>query len=255
MCGLPRSSEVLYLQRGPSFVLILGSRLVYATMEQSCYKCGQLVEEGRPFCPHCAAPQIRVVVAETVPAIKPFAEPEGAAQGEAALPASQTVPVLAVPIQWSQSAQPCAIAALIAALSIVLKLMVPVIAAIGAGFLAVAFYRRRNPQIMVGPRQGARLGAICGLFCSGMMAVLLPLRVAVLHEGAEIHDALLEAVRQSAARNSDPQVQAALDFMRSPAGLAFMLALLLILGLVMLVLLGSLGGVLGGAVLGRRDRT
>jgi len=224
-------------------------------MEQSCYKCGQLVEEGRPFCPHCAAPQIRVLVAETAPALKRFAEPEGAAQGEAALPASQTVPVLAVPMQWSRSAQPCAIAALIAALSIVLKLMVPLIAGIGAGFLAVAFYRRCNPQIMVGPRQGARLGAICGLFCSGMMAVLVPLRVAVLHEGGEIRDALLEALRQSATKYTDPQFKPALDFMRSPAGLAFMVAFFLILVLVMLVLLGSLGGALGGAVLGRRDRT
>lgn len=252
--GLPRISEVLYLQLSPFFGSRLGLSSRYAAMEQSCYKCGQLVEEGRPFCPHCAAPQIRVVVAEPVP-VTSFAEFEGVAQGEAALPASQTVPVLAVPVQWSQSVQPCAIAALIAALSMVLKLMVPLIAAIGAGFLAVAFYRRRNPQILIGPRQGARLGATCGLFCSGIMAVLLPLRVAILHEGAEIREALLEAVRQSAARYSDPQFQPTLDFLRSPAGLAFMVALFLIFGLFVLVLLGSLGGALGGAVLGRRDRT
>ena len=36
-------------------------------MEQPCYKCGQTVEEGIPFCPHCSAPQIRVVVAEPAP--------------------------------------------------------------------------------------------------------------------------------------------------------------------------------------------
>lgn len=223
-------------------------------MEQPCYKCGQLVEEGRPFCPHCAAPQIRVVVAETVPSVKSFAESDPAEFGDARLPASETVPVLAVPMQWSKSAQPCAIAALIAALSMVLKLMIPLIAGIGAGFLAVAFYRRRNPHIAVRPRDGARLGAICGLFCSGMMAILLPLRIAILHEGPEIRDSLLEGIQKSAARYPDPQLQTTLDFLRSPTGLAVMLAFALILGLVILVILGSLGGALGGAALGRRDR-
>lgn len=224
-------------------------------MEQSCYKCGQLVEEGRPFCPHCTAPQIRVIVAETMPAAKSFADVTAPAQGENGLPASETVPVLAVPIQWSRSVQPCALAALIAALSMVLKLMVPLIAAIGAGFLAVAFYRRWNPHIGVGPRQGARLGAICGLLCSGMTAILLPVRIAILHEGAEVRDALLEGIQKSAVKYPDPQFQASLDFFRSPAGLAFLLAFALIAGLVILVILGSLGGALGGAVLGRRDRT
>jgi hypothetical protein len=224
-------------------------------MEQPCYKCGQLVEEGRPFCPHCAAPQIRVVVAETAQAIRPFADSEAAQASAGRLPAAETVPVLAVPVQWSKSAQPCAIAALIAALAMVLKLMVPLIAGIGAGFLAVALYRRRNPHIVMGPRTGARLGAICGLLCSGMTAILLPVRVIILHEGGEIRDKLLEGVQKSATKYPDPQFQATLDFFRSPAGLAFMLALTLIAGLVILVILASLGGALGGAVLARRDRS
>jgi len=177
-----------------------------------------------------------------------------ARSGQSALPASETVPVLALPIQWSQSAQPCAIAALIAALAMVLKLMVPLIAAIGAGFLAVAFYRRRNPEAAVNARSGARLGAICGLFCSGMTAVLTALRVALLHEGEAVRNALLEGIRQAAAKYPDPQFQASLDFMRSSAGLTLMLAALAIFGCVTILLLGALGGTLGGAMLGRQDR-
>jgi hypothetical protein len=224
-------------------------------MEQPCYKCGQTVEEGVPFCPHCGAPQIRVVVAEAAPSLA------GSGGGEAALvhpshaSPEQTVSGFDVPASWSQAAKPCALAALIAALAIVLRLMVPLIAALGAGFLAVAFYRRQNPQAAIRAASGARLGAIAGMFCSGMTAVLLALRVLILQEAGEVRNALLEGIRQTAARYPDPQFQASLDFLRSPTGLVFMLVMFLIFGLVVWLILGTLGGALGGAILGRRDRS
>jgi len=218
-------------------------------MEQPCYKCGQEVDEGRVFCPHCKAPQIRVVLAGPAAAI-PATSP--VQQGE--LTASETVPVIAVPMRWNQAAQPCAVAAFIAALGMVLRLIVPVIAAIGAGFLAVALYRRRNPEIAVHARAGARLGAISGFFCAGITAILGTLRVAILHEGGKIRAFLLDTVQQ-AGRNPDPDLQASLDFFRSPTGLALMLVFLFILVLIVLILLGMLGGALGGAGLGRRDRS
>ncbi|HXJ86282.1 MAG TPA: hypothetical protein VMS18_05660 [Candidatus Binatia bacterium] len=217
-------------------------------MDQPCYKCAQLVEEGRVFCPHCKAPQIRVIVAE--PATVPAAAPQ-----PSALPAAETVPVIAVPMGWDQAAQPCAVAALIGALSMVFQLIVPVIAALGAGFLAVALYRRRNPEIAVHARTGARLGAICGFFCFGMTAILAALRVAILHEGGKIRATLLDVIQQQAARYPDPQFQPTLEFFRSPAGLLVMLVFSLIVGLIIFILLGMLGGTLGGVGLSRRDRT
>lgn len=218
-------------------------------MDQPCYKCGQVVEEGRVFCPHCHAPQIRVIVAEgaaSVPAIS-------SAQ-TTPLAASETVPVIAVPMRWDQAAQPCAVAALIAALGMVFQLIVPLIAAIGAGFLAVALYRRRNPEIAVQARTGARLGAICGFFCAGMTAILGALRVAILHEGGKIRAGLLDIIQQQASRYPDPQSQTMLEFFRSPTGLLLLLVFMFIFGLITLILLGMLGGALGGAGLGRRDR-
>jgi len=218
-------------------------------MEEPCYKCGQMLEEGRVFCPHCRAPQIRVAVADPVAAI-PADSPVQPGQ----LPASQTVPVLAVPMRWDQAAQPCAIAAIIAAIGMVLRLIVPVIAVIGAGFLAVALYRRRNPEIAVSARTGARLGAICGFFCAGMTAILGALRVAILHEGGKIRTVLLDALQQQSGRYPDADFQASLDFFRSPTGLVLMLVFFFIAALIILILLGMLGGALGGASLGRRDR-
>lgn len=226
-------------------------------MEEPCYKCGQMLEEGRVFCPHCRAPQIRVAVAEPVAAI-PADSPVPTGQ----LTASQTVPVLAIPMRWDQAAQPCAVAAFIAALGMVLRLIVPVIAVIGAGFLAVALYRRRNPEIAVSARTGARLGAVCGFFCFGITLVLGALRVTILHEGAEvwtavgeIRAAVLQNLQQQAGRYSAEQLQTTLDFVRSPSGLVVILSFLFLLALIVFILMSVLGGALGGVGMRRRDRS
>ena len=222
-------------------------------MEQSCYKCGQTVEEGVRFCPHCAAPQIRVLIAEPPPL--PLAFAGATPQDSTVLPASQTVPVLALLMQWSQALKPCAVAAVIASVTMVLKLIAPLIALVGSGFLAIALYRRNNPGIILNARTGARLGALCGLCCSAITAVLGALRVTVLHEGGAIRKFLLDMIQQSALRFPDPQHQADLEILRSSTGLVAMMIFILIVGFVIFLILGTLGGALGGAVLGRRDRS
>ena len=224
-------------------------------MEQSCYKCRQAVEEGTAFCPHCSAPQIRVVIAEPAPPPLAFSPAAAARHDSAVLPASQTVPLLALPMQWSQAFRPCALAAFIASVTMVTKLIAWPIAVIGAGFLAVAFYRGNNPGVIVHAGAGARIGALCGLLCSAMTAVLAALRVAVLHEGPEIRRLMLDAIQQNSARYSDPQFQPTLDLMRSPTGLILMMAFLLVFGFITFLLLGTLGGGLGATLLGRRDRS
>jgi hypothetical protein len=88
-----------------------------------------------------------------------------------------------------------------------------------------------------------------------MTAVLGALRVLALREGGEIRKTMLDVVQQSASRYSDPNSQVALDFLRSPAGLALFMIVLLIFGCLMFILMGTAGGALGAAVLGRRDRS
>lgn len=208
------------------------------------------MEQGIAFCPHCSAPQIRVIVAEPVPV--PAVLPDPSMQ--AALPASQTVPVLALPMKWSQAAKPCALAALIAAVAMVCRLVVPLIAVVGAGFLAVAFYRRGALGATIRAGAGARLGALCGAFCSAMTSVLAAARIIVLHEEGEIRRMLLDLLQQNASRYSDPQSLATLDFLRTPAGLVFMMAFLMIFGFFLFLFLATIGGAIGGALLGRRDK-
>jgi len=154
---------------------------------------------------------------------------------------------------WSRTLKPCALAALIASLLMAMGLY-PLVALPSAGFLAVVFYRQRQPGSTLRAGVGARLGAISGFFFFGMSTALLTLRVIILHEGGEFRRKLLEQVQQAAARYPDPQYQAGLDFFRSPAGLVFMVVFLLIFLFLVCLILGTLGGALGGAILGRRDK-
>jgi len=221
-------------------------------MENPCYKCGQVVEEGRTFCPHCAAPQIRVVVAEPVPV--PFAEGVGITN-TTGLPASETVPVLAVPVSWSQALKPCALAALVATVLMFLRLT-PAVAMFSTGFLAVVFYRQGRPNIRMRPASGARLGAFAGLLCFGIMVLLLSLVATIPEMRGKVHDQIVGLVDQQAAASNpgDAQVQKVLDWIRTPEGFAFMLLFVGIVSLVIYVLLGALGGALGGAIFGRRKQ-
>ncbi len=211
-----------------------------------------------PFCSHCGAPQIRVTLPEPVP-VEHSQEEVGPALLVRALGAPSHASVsaggLRLAVQWSRALQPCALAALIAAVVMSTGLVALPLAVLGAGFLAVSFYLRRTPGTVVSAKEGARLGGISGLLCFGMWAILEALAVAVLHKGPEIRKAMLAAVEQTASRYSDPQVQASIDFMRSPAGLTVMMIASLIVAFLACVILASIGGALAGAFFGRRGRS
>ena len=222
-------------------------------MEQPCYKCGQLLEEGRVFCPHCMAPQIRVVVAEPVAAAVPLSEAAGLPQSESPLSATETVPVLALPMHWSQAIKPCALAALVASVLMLLGLH-PLVAMFSVGFLAVVFYRQSNPGSEIRAWAGARLGALSGLLWFATSAVLGALRVLVMHQGPEIQKTLLQVIDQTASRTNDPQAIAILDRFKSPDGLEFLMVFILIFGFFTAIVLGAAGGALSGTIMGRRNK-
>lgn len=223
-------------------------------MEQPCYKCGQLVVEGRPFCPHCFAPQIRVLVAEPAAAPMAVAEMTNPA-APASLSATDTVPVLAVPTGWSQAVKPCALAAVVASVLMALGLNV-LVAMFSVGFLSVIFSRQRNPDTKLQAGAGFRLGALGGLFCCGITASLLALAAMVPASRAKLHQQILEnAEKWAGSHPGDPQIQAALDQLKTPEGFVTMMIVAGIMLLVVSIVLGGLGGSLGAAILGRRQRT
>lgn len=222
-------------------------------MEQPCYKCGQTVEEGIPFCPHCAAPQIRVVVAE--PAPQPLAFATAATTNDSvALPATQTVPVLALPMQWSQAFKPCALAAMVASILMYLGLN-PFVAMLSVGFLAVVFYRQGRAGNAIRPAVGAGLGALSGLLWFAISSVFEALIVILLHKGPELRTALITKIQELASQTTDPQLLAVLERFKTPDGLEFLMLMSLVVAFLASIVLGGLGGALGAAILGRRNRS
>ena len=221
-------------------------------MDHPCHKCGNTVEDGKAFCSQCGAPQIRVAV--------PEASPESLPAGGGAVTAldrevGPSFPPISssLPVSWAHTLQPCALAAAVALGLTVLGLN-PFVAALGTGFLAVAFSRRRGPGTLIQGGAGARLGALSGLLFFGASTILQTLAVAVLHKGAEIKSEQLDKLQQWATRYPGPEVQPFLDFVKSPDGFAILMVASLIVACVAFIVLGSCGGALGAALLGRHNR-
>lgn len=211
-------------------------------MEHPCYQCGASVEDGTAFCPQCNAPQIRVGSDASIPL------PETTSRQPLVSSAGQA------PIQWSQALPAAALAGLIAAVLMFIPLGGFGLGMAAAGVLAVIFYRRRNPIGDLTPGLGARLGAVSGTLGFGIFAVLTAIEVLVFQRGGELRAAMLEAIQQSAARSSDPQAQQILGYLKSPGGMALMMAIGLIVMFVVFLIFSSLGGALGAVLLRRKNR-
>jgi hypothetical protein len=224
-------------------------------MDHPCYKCGHGVEDGKPFCLQCGAPQIRVAVPE---AVAPTFAGTVSSTDLPIFSDSLTVPsTLNVPptgIQWPAALRSCAIAALIAALIMVLGLMVPLLAVMGAAVLGVNLYHRKSPAWNVNARSGALLGAVCGIVFFCLSAVFETVATVWFHTGGQVRQKMAEALQQAASRSNDPQVQAAFERLKTPEGLALMLAFGLVFLFLVSIAAGSLAGALTGGHLGRRKR-
>lgn len=212
------------------------------SVEHPCYQCGASVEDGIAFCPQCNAPQIRV-----------------GGDAEIPLPGTAPLPPLissasATSIQWSQALPSAALAGLIAAVLMFIPLGGFGLGMAAAGVLAVIFYRRRNPAGEITAGTGARLGAVSGTLGFGVFAVFTAIELLVFHRGGELRAAMLEAIQQSAARSSDPQAQQLLDYLKSPAGMALMMGVGLMVMFVVFLIFSSLGGALGAVLLRRKNR-
>ena len=220
-------------------------------MEQPCYKCGQTVEQGIPFCPHCTAPQIRVVLAEPVAGPAVFPENTESSDEVAILPVSQ--PGVVLPVRWAQILKPCGLAALVATGLVGLGLNL-FVAMIGTGFLSVVFARQWRPGTVIKPAAAAGIGALGGLLWYALSSLMGTLIVVFLHKGAEVRNQLIERINQAASQTSDPQTLAVFDRFKQPGGLELLIVLGFVFAFLAATVLGGLGGVLG-SFLGRRNKT
>src|SRR5258706_12427088 len=226
-------------------------------MDHPCYKCGHSIEDGKAFCPQCGAPQIRVAIAEpsalpnagNIPSsdrsIFPLDAPAGTPLSIAALSAG---------IVWPRALRVCGVAALISVVTMSLRLLLPLLAVLGAGFLAVILYRYRNPTWKANARTGAQLGVITALISSGVLGILSAIAFAILQTGGQVRQQALEALQQVATRSNDPQMQATLDILKNQDGLAPKLILAIIGFIVISIPAGGIAGALSVPFFRRRKR-
>lgn len=124
---------------------------------------------------------------------------------------------------------------------------------LAGGFLSVALYRRRRPGTITAG-MGARLGLVTGGLGFAIFSIIRGAGILIFHTGARLHQEMLQALDQAAARNPDPQAQAVLQYFKSPEGLTLVIALALVATFISFLLLSTLGGVLGGVTLGKKSR-
>ena len=212
------------------------SAIIGVHVDHSCHKCEAPVESGVAFCPHCHAPQIRVPVGcdTTDPA---------------------TVPDLAAPsvvngsfVHWPQALSAAAIAGILSAFLMNLFFGFFGVGIAAAGALAVSLYRRRTGPVRLSSGAGARIGAVSGLFGFGFFCLLIVAATAIFRGGSELKTALLTSLQQAAARSQDPQAQAALEKLRTPEGLMFVLAFGLAFVAFLFIALSALGGALAASM-------
>jgi hypothetical protein len=227
-------------------------------MDHPCYRCGRSVEDGKAFCAECGAPQIRVLLPEpSAPSVVRESSPNDVpvfALDPPVAPGALGSPAFSDGIVWSRALKSCALAALISLVAMSLRLIVPLLATLGAGCLAVVFYYRRSPTGRIDARSGAQLGAVTGILSFAVFAVFFVVFLAVLQSGGQARQQMIDAMQQVAARSHDPQVQAFLDLLKTPEGLVAKLIVGMVGFLIISVAAGGVAGALTGAFLGRKNR-
>jgi hypothetical protein len=215
----------------------------FKEVEHRCQQCGTTVEDGRPFCPQCRAPQIsvKVAIADAEPATDLNPAPdqfssETTAEGKQASSGRALDRGIA------------ARAALKAGLLGVFIGMIPLLGIVLTGALAVYFYRRES-RFTLPSALGSRLGGAAGVVAFAINALLLTIRIFVFHAQQEYIDFLTRFAHTAGLNAADPDFQAGIHTLLTPSGLA----LTFLFGMMISVVLAAVGGALASLFLRPRN--
>jgi hypothetical protein len=209
-------------------------------MVAHCHRCSGALEDDASFCPHCAAPQLRVVPPE-----------------EAGEPASGAVHTF---VRDRRSIDWRSVIRLALWIAIPVGLIAPVFfpLVIAGPIVLISMYQRRQPGTPLNGKAGFRIGTLLGLLAAYISAFGLAgwqlLERYSLHQGSALDAQFAIQVQQSAEATqrmaqansmNAQQARAMLDFFLSPDGrvtYTFFYTAVLAFGI---VLLAGLGGMLG----------
>jgi hypothetical protein len=206
-------------------------------VDHICPKCAAPVDYGKPFCPQCSAPQIRV-------AVQPASTP------------SQQVPYIVVPtvnqLSWRDTWRAALAGGLCCAFAFAVGLGFLGLGMMAGGIISVSVFHRRRPDVSLSTGSGARLGALAGFVGFVLLTTLAPLLAFGLNRGQELRQFVLD-ILQRATTTTDPEFAEAFKQYQNPEGRAILIAAFLLGLLVLFVTFASLGGAIGAA-LARRKR-
>ena len=213
-------------------------------VDHPCEQCGIQVEDGRPFCPQCRAPQVRVeIVPQSLPA-------ESTAPSDARIAAD---PLHRLAFRASPGSGLFRVALQAGLLGVIANIIPLGLGMVLTGILAALLYHRAAGQTLPSPK-AARLGAMAGAVAFAVSSLLTVLAIVFMHAQNQFRDFMIKAVEQHAANPADPQVQAALEWLHSPQGFAVALAFAMIFALVLSMLFSAIGCVIGAVLFRERNR-
>jgi ribosomal protein L40E len=218
-------------------------------MVTHCHRCGGVLDEDATFCPHCAAPQLRVAPQEEIT--------EQAAGPVHAFTRDRRS------VDW-RSAIRLAIWTAIP-VGLIAPFFFPMV--IAGPIVLIAIYQRRRPAASLDGKAGFRIGALMGMLTAYVSAFGVGVWQLFEHYSRRQESALdtvialqlqqaAEATQRMAQANSldAQQVRAMLDFFLSPdarVAYTFFNAAVMAIGI---IVLAGLGGMLGARLI-RRSAT
>jgi hypothetical protein len=234
-------------------------------VEHPCYRCQASIEEGIAFCPHCGAPQIRVMPPEegirsgpAVPSNAPGEFPSPAEPLPTWSPTAGRYAPRGSGIQWNLAWQ----GSLLAGAGAAVLTAIPFVSLgcclwmLGAGAVAVALYQRRVPATLITPGMGMKLGALAGAFAFVINAVVTTLSFVAFRSSSDFRRAMQEQMEKQMASSPDPKAQEILqrmvEWMNTPQGAATLMVLMLFVLAMMFLLFTAAGGALGASMFSRR---
>ena len=242
----------------------------FCAVEHPCGQCGAVVEDGRPFCPNCHAPQIKVPVhPPTAPVTEPLppgtpedlqppAEPIVSARDLPVLPRRPSQHLKKNEIIWRPALSSALAAGLLAAVGTSIPIVpLAMLCMFAWGGLAVTLYRRRSGYRTVTPWMGAKLGALAGGLGFGLLSILSAFRLFAASERVELRDAFREKMQDSISSATDPDVRQAMEqfrnYISTDHGLILVMLFFLVVAALFFLLFSALGGALGAALFGRES--
>jgi hypothetical protein len=121
--------------------------------------------------------------------------------------------------------------------------MIPFLGMVLTGALAVFFYRREN-GVSPPTALGSRLGGAAGVVAFAINALMIIIRIFIFHAQQEYIDAILKITQKFGANAADPDIQANIHNLFTPAGLVITFFFVMIFT----VVLASVGGALASLI-------